>query len=86
MLDVRFENEVVIYLERIQKLILRYNIYEIYTLRMYELILLLKLVGNIKSSDCYLIYYGQVRCTIKTLFKGHLAHIKYGRADKSRVP
>ncbi|KAJ8976828.1 hypothetical protein NQ317_011824 [Molorchus minor] len=43
-------------------------------------------IYEISCKDCnFLKYVGQTRCSILTRFKEHMAHLKYGRTDKSSV-
>ncbi|KAJ8961586.1 hypothetical protein NQ317_013064 [Molorchus minor] len=42
-------------------------------------------IYEISCKDCTLKYVGQTRRSILTRFKEHMAHLKYGRTDKSSV-
>ncbi|KAJ8976203.1 hypothetical protein NQ317_008281 [Molorchus minor] len=42
-------------------------------------------IYEISCKDCNLKYVGQTRRSILTRFKEHMAHLKYGRTDKSSV-
>lgn len=42
-------------------------------------------IYKIDCQDCSRIYIGQTKRSIETRFKEHLAHLKYGRTEKSAV-